>query len=25
VLETAEQVVREMVRTKLWPARWIGA
>ncbi|MEY4316996.1 MAG: hypothetical protein RI902_804 [Pseudomonadota bacterium] len=25
VLETAEQVVREMVRTKLWPARWIGS
>lgn len=25
VLETAEQVVRVMVRTKLWPARWIGS
>lgn len=25
VLELAEQVIREMVRTKIWPARWVGA
>lgn len=25
VLDAAEQVIREMVRTKLWPARWVGA
>jgi len=24
VLETAEQVIGEMVRTKAWPARWVG-
>lgn len=25
VLDTAEQVIREMVRSKAWPARWVGS